>query len=383
MLTESRARLRLHNHVSPNAVFRMTRNGQLYETELIGNATSVLSANLPATWWVEVAEGEAQGQYDALLKISNETEVTATFAIEAKSITRESADKVVSQLLAYARSSPHPLVFVTEYINAPLRRKCEDEAISYLDATGWAFVVSSAPPILIRLEGANKPPRPRESTATARLSGPAAARAIRQLLISSPPLGIRELARRSSSSPAAVSKLMPTLVASGAVERSTDGTVTRIRRRTLLDRWTADYSFLNSNGVVLDYVAPRIISRTLERIRERDDVCVTGTAAAREYLPSTVTSVLPTTQLTLYAKDITGAAKSLGLVRADRAVSNVMLTTPRDSTLLDDARPSPSGMRIAPLGQVLADLQTLPGRTAQQAEQIIDLLASDDPSWSE
>jgi hypothetical protein len=197
-------------------------------------------------------------------------------------------------------------------------------------------------------------------------------------------LGIRELAARSSSSPAAVSKLMPTLSDAGAVERSESGAVTLIRRRTLLDRWTADYSFVDSNGLVLDYTAPHGAAHTLELIRERDDVTVSGSAAAREYLPVGTSSVAPPGPLALYGEDTTGIARSLDLVRADRTTSDVLITTPRDRTLLDEAELSPSGFRAAPVPQVLADLLTLPrAGLAQEAEQLIDVLARNDESWRE
>jgi hypothetical protein len=362
-------------------MFRMRRNGAFGETILIERAVSTLRTNLPSRWQADI--GDAPGDYDAVLTISNGTTTAATFAVESKHTIRVSADQVVNQLSAIAKESPLPLMFVTEYINPPLRRECEARAISYLDTTGWAYIVSDQPPMLIRLEGASKPPRPRENASTARLNGPATGRAIRCLLELDPPIGILKLAKLSSSSPAAVSKLMPTLVDAGAVDRSADGAITRIRRRTLLDRWTADYSFLNSNGVVLDYLAPRGLSRILEQIRDRDDLCVTGSAAARTYLPPDITSVVPLSLLTLYGNDVTGIADGLGLVRGDRGTSNVIITTPRDQELLKNPRLSAQGFPIAPIAQVLADLLTLPGRMALEAEQIVEYLAEKDATWRE
>jgi hypothetical protein len=364
----------------------MPRNSLFNETPLVATAVSTLQDRLPKGWRVDVAtEAKERLPYDALLTLTSADGTEATFIVEAKTVLRASATDLVNQLRAVARAgSAQPLVLITEYASPPLRRELEEAAIGYLDTTGWAYLASSNPIVLIRLEGANKPPRPRESAATARLNGPAVARAIRRLLAAQPPLGIRELAAQSSSSPAAVSKLMPTLVDAGAVERSEDGTITKIRRRTLLDRWTADYSFVNSNGVVLDYVAPRGIGRTLERIRERDDIIVSGSAAVREYLPAGTTSVVPLGLLTLYGDDITEIARSLELVRADRTTSNVMITTSRDRMLLNDAKPSSSGFLIAPIAQVLADLLTVPrARMAQEAEQLIDALAMNDASWRE
>jgi hypothetical protein len=125
------------------------------------------------------------------------------------------------------------------------------------------------------------------------------------------------------------------------------------------------------------------LPRTLEQLRERDDVCVTGSAAGRTYLPSAIISVVPLSLLTLYSKDITGIADSLKLVRTDRSTSNIMITTPRDPELLKNPRLSAQGFPIVPIGQVLADLLTLPGRMGQEAEQIVESLAEKDPTWRE
>jgi hypothetical protein len=374
--------------VSHNILFLVSRTGIFDETTLVGEAVSTLRARLPKTWHVDVVpgpQGSRDAEHDVRLTLTSAEKTEATFIVEAKSAIRGSAKDLVDQLrVRVSAGGTRPLVFITEYANPPLRGELEQAAISYLDTTGWACFTSSDPAVLIRMEGANKPPRPRENTATTRLNGPAAARVIRYLLQAQPPLGIREVAARSSSSPAAVSKLMPALLDAGAVERSENGAITRIRRRTLLDRWTADYSFVNSNGVVLDYIAPRGIARTLERIREHEDIVVSGSAAAREYLPSGTTSVVPLGLLTLYGDNMTGIARSLELVRADRTTSNVFITKPRDRKLLDDAKPSASGFRTVPVAQVLADLLTLPrGRLAQEAEQLIDTLARNDAAWRE
>jgi hypothetical protein len=365
-------------------MFLMVRNGSIDETPLVAEAAAALKDGLPKAWRVDVvAEPNERKQPDVLLTLSTADGPEVSFVVEAKTATRASARDLANQLRAVANSyGTDRVVLITDYASPPLRRELEEAEISYVDTTGWAYLTSENPAVMIRLKGANKPPRPRQSAATARLNGPAASRAIRHLLEAQPPLGIRQLAAQSSSSAAAVSKLMPTLVDAGAIERSEGGAITRIRRRTLLDRWTADYSFVNSNGVVLDYIAPRGVARTLERMRGRDDIAVSGSAAAREYLPAGTTSVVPLGLITIYGDDITGIARSLELVRADRPSSNVMLTAPRDRNLLDDSAQSSSSLRIVPVGQVLADLLTLPrGRLAQEAEQLIDVLARDDGTW--
>ena len=364
----------------------MARNARVGETVLRDAAVEALQSRLPPSWRADTSDAPQTGQHpDFHLTLTNADGAVVTFAGEVKAAARANVHDTVRQLrMMAAAAGSTPLLYLDEYISPPLRRELDDAGISYLDTTGWTSLTATDPPVLIRLEGAARPPRPRETKATIRLTGPAAARAIRYLLEGHPPVGIRELAKRASSSAAAVSKLMPTLVGAGAIERDDDGAITQVRKRTLLDRWVADYSFTNGNGVVLDYIAPRGLPRTLGRICERDDITVTGSAAAREYLPPGVNSVVPLSLLTLYAQDIAGIARSLGLVRADRANSNVMITTPRDPTLLTKVKAIESGLRIAPESQVLADLLTLPrGRLAQEAEQLIDILERSDNAWRE
>lgn len=366
-------------------MFLVARNTRIKETDVRNAAVEALRSRLPSSWRIET-DIELDRAFDFRMTLTTDEGATVNFLAEVKlSTNRRPVQDIARQLRTMAAAfGDAPVLYVSEYVSPPLRRELDEANISYLDTTGWVSLTASDPPVLIRLEGAPKPPRPRESTATVRLTGPATARTIRTLLDRQPPWGIRELAELSSSSAAAVSKLMPTLVDAGAIERSEDGTITRVRKRTLLDRWVTDYSFTNSNGVVLDYIAPRGVVRTLDRIRGRDDITATGSAAAREYLPADITSVVPLTVLTLYADNITSTAASFGLVRSDRATSNVMMTTPRDHTLLTNADITPTGLRVAPTSQVLADLLTLPkGRLAQEAEQLIDILARSDDAWRE
>lgn len=364
-------------------MFLVPRNASIGETELVRVAVEGFRARLPQDWDAYITAGpETPQRYDSMLAITSAARTTATFAIKVKNTPYQSVQDIVRQLLAITPAGDTRLLFMTEYANPPLRRALEDAGISYVDTTGWASVTSCDPLVLIRLDGAAKPPRPRETVATIRLTGPATARIIRYLLHSHPPVGIRELAALSSSSSAAVSKLMPTLVAAGAIERCEDGAITGVRKRTLLDRWTADYSFRNGNGVVGDYLAPRGLRRTLDRIPDIGDITVTGSAAAREYLPPGITPVVPLSVLTLYSSDITATARRLELVPSDRTNSNVLITAPRDRTLLTETTISKSGLPIAPTAQVLADLLTMPrGRLAQEAEQLINVLAKDDDAW--
>jgi hypothetical protein len=237
------------------------------------------------------------------------------------------------------------------------------------------------PPIFIRTEGTERP-APRVASEVTRLNGVAVGRIIRKLLEIQPPVGVRDLSERAGvKSAGSVSKLLPTLVSAGAVVRDESSRIVNVRRRALLDRWTQDYNFLNGNGVVFDYLAPRGLGPVLERLTEFSGLCVTGAFAGRAYLSKETVPVVPATTLCLYANNPRRLGDQLGLIRMDRQSSNVVIAAPRDPELVASPTRFDSGLPLAPLPQVLADLLTLPGRESLLADQLMDQLAESDPMW--
>jgi hypothetical protein len=355
-----------------------------YADTLIDSLIERLVEQLPHGWRVELQPRQVvrPGSADATIELSAPSGESAALDVAVKRWTTAPTSAVAGVLAALQRTTDKPVLLATDYTNAPLRQVCEELGISYLDSTGWAYINVQKPAVFIRAEGEHRGPPPRETTNLTRLNGKAAGRLIRTLLAASPPIGVRELALAASTSPGSAAKLLPTLVMEGAVERDDAGRVTTIRRRALLNRWTADYSFLKSNGIVLDFVAPRGLQRILDQLARTKDVCATGSVAARTFLPHDVTPVVPVTMLTLYARNAGGLADRWGLVHTDRSTSNVLMTAPQDPQLTDKPERSADGLPRAPLGVVLADLLSLPGRAAQEAEQLMDVLAARDPSWS-
>lgn len=362
----------------------MPRNTILENTGFLTDSLRTIESVLPGSWTLRFQEAmDVERGVDGSLEISGPGGVVTAFAVQAKRSGAVTSSTLISALITIASRQAVPLLYLTDYINPVLRAGLADTGISYADATGWIRLVSDEPPILVSSEGASRSPRSRPYRATVRLNGRATSRIIRALLEQPTPLGVRELAALTDTSPGSVSKLLPTLVAEGAVDRDQSGSVVRVRRRVLLQRWTADYSFLNSNSLVLNYVAPRGLDPLVKSLRSRDDVCLTGSAAARTLLPPSTTPVVPLTQLAIYARDIQELASDLGLVPTDRPSSNVLLTTPTDLEIWERALRTPAGLTCAPLGQVLADLLTLPGRSNQEAEQLMDALAATDPAWKD
>ncbi len=350
------------------------------EETLIQALTKTLRELLPPAWVVEVVV-TSDSPVDATISLRGPRGVLGILDVVVKRWTTAPSSAVTGALAGVQRRTANPLLLMTDYTNRPLRQACEELGINYVDESGWVFLQLDDPPILVRTAGADRA-QPRVNNEVTRLNGIAVGRVVRTLLETQPPIGVRELAERASvKSPGSVSKLLPTLVAASAVERDQSGRIAVIKRRALLQRWTQDYSYLNGNGIVLDYLAPRGLTPVLARLPTLSKVCATGAFAGNEYLSAGTVPVVPATRLSLYARDPHELAAELGLVRMDRQSSNVILAVPRDRQLVDFPRRR-NDLPLAPLPQVLADLLTLPGRESLLADQLMDQLAQSDQAWS-
>ena len=335
---------------------------------------------LPSTWSLDLTPA-SEGRADATVILKGPGNASALLDVAVKRWTTAPTSNVTGVLASVQRTTSNPVLLVTDYTNRPLRKACEELGISYLDEAGWAFIKMDDPPIFIRTEGTYRP-APRVASEVTRLNGVAVGRIIRTLLEIQPPIGVRDLSQRAGvKSAGSVSKLLPTLVSAGAVVRDEAARIVDVRRRALLDRWTQDYSFLNGNGLVLDYLAPRGLGPVLERLTDVSGLRVTGAFAGRAYLNKESVSVVPATTLSLYANNPRQLGDQLGLIRVDRQSSNVLIAAPRDPELVVLPTPTDAELPLAPLSQVLPDLLTLPGRESLLADQLMDQLAESDPMW--
>lgn len=344
----------------------------------VRGAAAQLELLLPDGWIV--AASDTAASFDGQIALTAPDGTHLAFDIHLKRWTTAPTSHLRGELLNLLRSARRPVLLVSNYLNRPMRQACEDLGVSYIDTVGWTWIRSDHPAIFVRAEGRDIP-TPRVANEVTRLNGVAAGRVMRALLQLEPPLGVRQLAQLANvSSPGSVSKILPTLVAADAISRDSRGQVTEIHRRRLLDRWTQDYSFLHSNGVPLDFLAPRGLEDLLERLpHAAEQACMTGAHAAREYLDPRTVPVVPASRLTLYVRDMGLVQRALGLYREDRSRANVLLVVPKDKTLL--VPPLSQSLPAVSLPQCLADLITLPGRESSLAEQLIDQLAVKDSTW--
>ena len=282
---------------------------------------------------------------------------------------------LLARLREQALRSNVPLLYVSDYIGPSLRDALAQEGISYADTTGWVRIIADSPLVLLTGQGAEQSPQAGRSTAVLRLNGFATGRIVRALTQTDLPVGVRDLAATAQVSPGSVSKLLPTLAAEGVIDRNDRGGVAVVRRRALVQRWVRDYSFTKTNESVAYYIAPRGLERTLARLpRATTPITLTGSAAARQLLPESVTPVVPLRLLALYTDSPHDAASQLSLVPADPATANTVIAIPQDGDVLTT--------EVAPVALVVADLLTLPGRGDAEAEQLMNTLARTDMAWS-
>lgn len=352
-------------------------NTAMRETILVDAALRSVSALLPASWSLRTEADDRRGpmRADALAVLTGPDGTAVRFAVESKA-SGVSVGVLLPRLREMTAQCDLPILFVSDYVGPALRAALAAEGISYADATGWVRVSTTSPLILLTGRGADRSPRVRESSAVARLDGIAADRIIRTLCAVEVPLGVRALADRAGVSPGSVSKVLPSLAREGVVDRDDRGAVTAVRRRALVRRWVQDYTFRGTNQAPLACIAPLGLDRMLTSLGEHSrPATLTGSAAARRYLPDGATSVVPLRLLALYSADPEALAAELRLIPADPAEANLVIAVPQDARVLD--------MPLAPAARVVADLLTLPGRADAEAEQLIEALTLTDAAWKD
>ncbi|MDR1152797.1 MAG: helix-turn-helix domain-containing protein [Bifidobacteriaceae bacterium] len=358
----------------------MPGNTTLQETRLLQQVEGCIAEAMPEGWRASIRRRTGPRRSaggGAELAVRSHAGGTAVFEVILKASERSPA---VIPARSTSNDKSAGVLYVTDYLPAVTREQLAFAGVSYADTTGWVRLVSDDPMLAIVATGASRAPKRDQRLVTARLNGPGTNRVMRTLLAASAPIGVRELADRAGVSPGTVSKLLPTLAAEGAVERGTSGGVVGVYRRAALERWTADYGFLRSNGEAAFYVAPRGVDDALRLLREHRDVAVSGSAAAHAYLPTGISPIVPVRQLAVYSRDPETVVSALALVPVDLPVANIIVVRPQDLGIVENPVVL-GGIPLAPMELVLADLLSLPGRSAQEAEALMDALSKTDPQW--
>jgi len=82
----------------------------------------------------------------------------------------------------------------------------------------------------------------------------------------------------------------------------------------------------------------------------------------------------------IYTRDAPAVAAEWGL-RPAEAGANVMLAEPDSDVPFIRTRTNTAAVQIAAPSQVVVDLMTGPGRSPQEAEELLEWMVTNEPSW--
>lgn len=376
-------------HVMRNSTKRGTT-----EAELILSALLAIRSVLPSTWTIEPgvqtfnADSRQAFEPDGLFSITAPDGSETVVLLECKSVVapRDVAG-VARQLTQYAEKSGElgvevgGLMLAAPFVSPTTRAQLEQHGLmGWFDLTGNLRLRIERPAVFLDRAGADRSGfRDPADRLLKSLRGPAAAKVVLELFDTSVPVGVRDLAGRAEVGAATSARVLELLDREAVITRGDDGAVIAVRKRALVDRWAQDYKVLSSNEVITT-LDPRGLSHALEMLRETDfRVALTGSAAARAYLPQGLTAVSPLVSLSLYAEDPIGLIDRLGLRSVERGM-NVLVMRPYDDIVYARSRRI-EGLDYAAPAQVVADLLTGPGRSTEEAEQLMAVLETSEVGW--
>lgn len=323
---------------------------------------------------------------DALVTIVAPDGTSAIVLVEQQAmIVPRDVRRVADQVDAYASAAApgrriDAAILIAPFVSPTTRGQLERHGLGWFDGTGNLRLRIDRPAVFIDRVGADRGgARDLADRQLKSLRGPAAAKVVLELCEIGLPVGVRELAGRARVGAATSTRVLDLLDREALVDRNGDGAVCAVRKRQMVERWAQDYKVMTSNEVVTT-LDPRGLNHTLDTLSALDEsVTVTGSAAARAYLPDDMTPVSPLVSLSLYAENPAEVMADLGLRTVERG-TNVLVMRPYDEVVHTKAR-LVSGIRCAAPAQVVADLMTGPGRSSEEADQLMAVLRAAEPGW--
>jgi hypothetical protein len=334
-----------------------------------------LAKRLPPGWRIletRPTTGRALDRgVDAVLKIREPRGNTGSVLVQAKAHL-EPRDVDFLRVTSPAASSP-PVLIVAPFISVRTQERLRAKGFGYADLTGNVRLSLSTPGIFIETSGAvqNPTPMPRERKS---LKGPKAGRIVRGLCDFRPPIGLRELAKRSGVDAGYASRIVDLLDREALVTRQQRGPITHTDWPALIQRWSQQYSPFERQRVAW-YLAPRGMTQVLERLTTLSaHYAVSGSWAAAQFAP-----VSPTRLLLCYADDIAAVAQGLDL-RPTEAGANIVLVPAFDPVVYERTAQK-KGITVAAVSQIAVDLLGSPGRGPNEAEALIGWMRENEHVW--
>lgn len=347
------------------------RNTLQSETDLLEQVVRRLTRELPARWRFEIRppRPSAMVRPDAVLEIRVGREVARLEAeVKARLLPGQ-----LRRLVESKRLRPRETILVTTFFSRATQALLTERDLNYADATGNTRITLDKPALYLSSQGATQEPG-RSPRPLRTLRGRIAGRAVRALCDFKPPFGIRELAIRSGTSAAMISRVADVLDREGLLERSARGTVETVSWQRLLQRWAEEYRFDKSNRA-MRYLALRGFDDLKARLqRSTLRYAITGSLAANEMRP-----VAPAVLASIYSEDPVRLAGELDL-EAVETQTNVLLVQPFDEVVFDRTVEKGSLVYAAPT-QVVVDLLTSPGRGPEEADALMKWMVDRRDVW--
>jgi hypothetical protein len=351
------------------------------EADVLRAAVDLLRERLPTSWTLDatIEPARRDPSIDAELKLRAPDGGEITILVEAKRLlnTRD-VPVALEQLQRYAAGLGEDdavLVLAARYLAPTTRERITAAGAGYVDLTGNMQLAADRPALLVRDRGADRDPWRGPGRPRGTLKGPPAARVVRALVDFAPPYSVPELAERAGASTGATYRVVEFLEEQDLVERERRGPITAARWRPILERWSRDYGFGQSNTVAT-FLEPRgleTLTARLVRAGELDYV-LTGSLAAER-----IAAYAPARLAMLYVRDIAAAGTLLEL-RPTTSGANVALASSNYDVVFERAQVV-DGLRLAALSQVAVDLRTGPGRNPSEAGALLDWMESNEPVW--
>ncbi|HEY5941943.1 MAG TPA: hypothetical protein VIT89_03675 [Solirubrobacterales bacterium] len=353
------------------------------QEDLLRHLRETLSDRLPSSWEIDLSKEPQYGRTrpDATLRLRGPDGSERMLLIEAKStINARDVPAVIAQLKEMQSQLPTedlgPPIVISRYMAPRTRAMLAEAEASYVDATGNVRIVVDRPAIYLEDQGAKSDPWRGSERETRTLRGKPAAKVVRGLVDFRAPMGIRELASRSGASIGSTYRTVAFLEKEALLTRGEKGNVASVDWRTLLLRWSEDYSFQTTNRI-LAALEPRGMERileNLERLNGKARYAVTGALSANR-----VSQVASPRLATILTPEPEQLFEDLQL-REGAGAPNVLLARPFDDVLLARSE-AVGGITYAAFSQTAVDLLTSPGRGPVEAEALLSWMAANEGAW--
>jgi len=340
---------------------------------------AMLADRLPAEWSARIVATELDQGMDGLIELVAPDGQSTTLIVEAKRVVEaRDVSAIREQLERYVQTKRNAQGLVAaRYLSPPVRARLAKEGLSYVDATGNLRVEVSSPGLFLSDRGADRDPWRGPGRPRGTLKGAPAARIVRAVSDFRGPWAVRELVDVARVSTGAAYRVVDYLEREDLATRQPDGKVAVPDWVRLLRRWSDDYGFVRDSRITR-WIAPRGLPGLMKRVADTGGptpYAVSGTLAAAEWA-----AYAPARVAMIYVGQPEKAADQWGLRPAD-AGANVMLAEPALDVVFERRLTNKEGVVVAAPTQVAVDLMTGPGRSPNEAEELLDWMRRNEQSW--